>query len=397
MGVHVIETMAVEGYRSLRELVLPLGRLTVVTGANGTGKSGVYRALRLLAECALGGAVGAVAREGGLRSTLWAGPEHGTRRRGAGAQGTVRSRPVALRLGFASLDELGYAVDLGLPQDGGSAFLLDPEIKVETIWSGPVLRPATTLAERRGPSVRVRDDEGSWQPVGGRLRPYDSMLSEVVDPTGAPEIVAMRERLRGWRFNDHLRTDADAPARQVRVGTRTTALAHDGGDLAAALETARDAGRGAEIDEYVDRAFPGARAVVRAHDGRFALELHRASLLRPLEAAELSDGTLRYLLWVAALLTPRPPELLVLNEPETSLHPQVLGALAQLVRRAARDAQVVVVTHSEELADALREDARDGLASRDVHDVQLVLEDGETVVAGREGPLDQPAWHWPSR
>ena len=87
----------------------------------------------------------------------------------------------------------------------------------------------------------------------------------------------------------------------------------------------------------------------------------------------------------------------MLNEPETSLHPQVLGALAQLVRRAARDAQVVVVTHSEELADALREDARDGLASRDVHDVQLVLEDGETVVAGREGPLDQPAWHWPSR
>ncbi|MCR6646970.1 MAG: AAA family ATPase [Cellulomonas sp.] len=393
----MIETMAVEGYRSLRELVLPLGRLTVVTGANGTGKSGVYRALRLLAECALGGAVGAVAREGGLRSTLWAGPEHGTRRRGGTAQGTVRARPVALRLGFASPQELGYAVDLGLPQDGGSPFMLDPEIKVETIWSGPLLRPATTLAERRGPAVRVRDDEGTWQPVGGRLRPYDSMLSEVVDPTGAPEVVAVRERLRGWRFYDHLRTDADAPARQVRVGTRTTALAHDGRDLAAALETARELGRGDEIDEYVERAFPGARAVVRAIDGRFALELHRESLLRPLEAGELSDGTLRYLLWVAALLTPRPPELMVLNEPETSLHPEVLPALAQLVRRASRDSQVVVVTHSDELAAALRADARDGLTARDVHDVELLLENGETVVAGREGPLDQPAWQWPSR
>ncbi|MCR1982789.1 AAA family ATPase, partial [Cellulosimicrobium cellulans] len=97
----MLATIAVEGYRSLRSLVLPLGRLTVVTGANGTGKSSLYRALRLLSGCALGGAVGAVAREGGLRSTLWAGPEQGGRAaRGGGAvQGTRRTAPVALRLG----------------------------------------------------------------------------------------------------------------------------------------------------------------------------------------------------------------------------------------------------------------------------------------------------------
>lgn len=390
----MIETVAVEGYRSLRGLVLPLGALTVVTGANGTGKSGVYRALRLLAECALGGAVGAVAREGGLRSTLWAGPERGTRGRGGAAQGTVRSGPVALRLGFASRDDLGYAVDLGLPQDGGSPFMLDPEVKVEAIWSGPFPRPATTLVERRGPAVRVRDDAGAWQPVGGRLRPFDSMLSEVVDPTGAPEVVAVRERLRGWRFYDHLRTDADAPARRVRVGTRTTALAHDGGDLAAAIETARELGRGRELDDAVEEAFPGARVTVRSDDARFALQLERRSLLRPLEAAELSDGTLRYLLWVAALLTPRPPELMVLNEPETSLHPELLPALARLVQRAARDTQVVVVTHSDALAAALV-DGPDAVA--DTREVRLLLDHGETVVDGREGPLDQPAWHWPSR
>ena len=49
----------------------------------------------------------------------------------------------------------------------------------------------------------------------------------------------------------------------------------------------------------------------------------------------LSDGTLRYLLWTAALLTPRPPELMVLNEPETSLHPDLLPALARLIVHAA--------------------------------------------------------------
>ena len=63
------------GYRSLRELRVPLAQITVVTGANGTGKSSLYRALRLLADCAEGQVVASLAREGGLPSTLWAGPE----------------------------------------------------------------------------------------------------------------------------------------------------------------------------------------------------------------------------------------------------------------------------------------------------------------------------------
>ena len=71
----MIATLAVENYRSLRHLVVPLAPLTVVTGANGTGKSSLYRALRLLADAARNGAVAALAREGGLPSTLWAGPE----------------------------------------------------------------------------------------------------------------------------------------------------------------------------------------------------------------------------------------------------------------------------------------------------------------------------------
>jgi len=64
-------------------------------------------------------------------------------------------------------------------------------------------------------------------------------------------------------------------------------------------------------------------------------------LLRPLEATELSDGTLRYLLWIAALLTPRPPALMVLNEPETSLHPDLLAPLGRLIARCQGDCHVL--------------------------------------------------------
>jgi predicted ATPase len=71
----MILTLAISGYRSIRDLVLPLERLNAVTGGNGAGKSSLYRALRLLADVAQGRAIAALAQEGGLQSTLWAGPE----------------------------------------------------------------------------------------------------------------------------------------------------------------------------------------------------------------------------------------------------------------------------------------------------------------------------------
>lgn len=131
----MLTTLAIDNYRSLRDLVVPLDRLNVVTGANGSGKSNLYRALRLLAETAEGGLIRALAREDGLQSTLWAGPESVSRavKRGEHAvEGTRRKGPVALRLGFAG-DEFGYSIELGLPMPSGSAFALDPQIKRECI------------------------------------------------------------------------------------------------------------------------------------------------------------------------------------------------------------------------------------------------------------------------
>jgi predicted ATPase len=112
----VLSTLAVENYRSLRDLVLPLSRLTLVTGANGSGKSSLYRAMRLLADTARNGVVAALAREGGLPSTLWAGPEAVGQavRRGGAVQPTVRTKPAALRLGFAG-DEFRLCARPRLP------------------------------------------------------------------------------------------------------------------------------------------------------------------------------------------------------------------------------------------------------------------------------------------
>src|SRR5438552_2049190 len=127
----MLTAVAISNYRSLRNIVVPLRNLNIVTGANGSGKSSFYRALRLLADTAQGRVVPSLAREGGLQSTLWAGPEsiaRSVRRKEHAVEGTRREKPVNLRLGFAS-DDLGYLIDLGLPKPSASPFSLDPEIK----------------------------------------------------------------------------------------------------------------------------------------------------------------------------------------------------------------------------------------------------------------------------
>jgi predicted ATPase len=76
---------------------------------------------------------------------------------------------------------------------------------------------------------------------------------------------------------------------------------------------------------------------------------------RVFDAAELSDGTLRYLALAGALLSYRLPPFIALNEPEASLHPDLLDPLARLIVRAAERTQIWLVTHSERLAAALAE------------------------------------------
>jgi predicted ATPase len=80
---------------------------------------------------------------------------------------------------------------------------------------------------------------------------------------------------------------------------------------------------------------------------------------------------------------------MVLNEPENSLHPDLLPALARLILTAAERTQIVVVSHAAPLIAALA-------ASPACSHLRLRKEDGETLLADA-ALLDAPRWHWPQR
>jgi predicted ATPase len=365
-----LNAVSIKGYRSIRNLYLPVEACSIFIGANGVGKTNLYKALGLLRAAAAGAITRAIADEGGIESVMWAGARR-------------KSEPVRLIL-KAHFDELAYGVEVGLPhsyevelglrQPTEAAFANEPLVKEERLIAH--LRGRETgMMERKGPMVALHGEDGKRIVHKDAVLNSETALGSFRDGGRYPELEAVRRELLDWRLYHDFRTDEGSPIRKPCHAITTPTLSADGSDLAAVLATLTVIREDTvDLDAAIDDAFPGARLKASAGSS-CKLDMRFPDTPRPFGAHELSDGTLKYLCLLGALMGYRLPSLIALNEPEASLHPSLLPPLARLIAQAAQRTRIWIVTHSETLAAALKGET--GKTAR-----RVIKENGATNIEG---------------
>ena len=341
-----VREFSASGYRSLQQIAYPMSRLDVFIGTNGVGKSNLYRAMELLRAAAANTLGYDLAREG-LELAMWAGARKGG-----------KPPRIALSASFSEPDRLEptfrYEVEIGYPPPVAAALGPEPHIKSESLTYLGGSR-SVRLMDRDGPSVMARNEDGRPISIDIDILPSETVLGRLEDPSRYPGLDRVRRTLLEWRFYHGLRTDAGSPLRRPCVAAAAPTLASDGSNLAAMFATlAYIREDTTELDALISDAFPGAELEIPepSRTASFAMTF-REFPHRVFEASELSDGTLQFLGLAGALTAYRLPPFIALNEPESSLHPDLMEPLGRMVVQAAERTQVWLVTHSERLAQAI--------------------------------------------
>lgn len=345
----MIHSLHIRGYRSLADFSLKLAPLTVIQGTNGVGKSNLYKALRLFGSLASGTFPQAMAAEGGTPSCLFAGT----------LAGPPKRKEVVLDLKAV---DFRWQLTFGLvPTSPGdpTMFRTDPDVKSESVTSS-----------------KIRHSRTEWS----RDIPHnESIVSFIRDHKEHALLSTVREEILSWRFYDDFRHDPESPLRQPSPCAWSPILSETGDNLAAAIQTIRESRADDTLEKLIDLAFPGHTLSISSNGSHMELLWDQPNLSRPVKGPELSDGTLQFIALIAALLSPKPPSLLVLNEPENSLNGSLFPALIELIKLANQSSQILVITHSIELAQSLVEEL-------DASSRQLAIQEGATRFKEDLGP-----------
>ncbi|MGI9106473.1 MAG: AAA family ATPase [Pyrinomonadaceae bacterium] len=358
-----ITQLDIKGFRSLKDVTWQPGDLNLLIGANGAGKSNLLRFLELLAVSARGGLGKYIQSLGGFNAIAW--------------DGSVRDISWALNYADSVFHHDRYEVKL---TGGGWGY----RVATELLSGNPSEEETVIFIDREGNKAKISD---FMFEVPRELNP------ELIDKEGTllsaasafhdwSDVALFKSALSSITVYHDIRVDRDAAIRSPAVTRYEQRVDSDGQNLISVLHTLytgnrefkRDidaAMRAAFGDDYEEIVFPPAA------DQRIQLRVRWRSLKREQSAADLSDGTLRFLLLMTVLAGPDPPPVIAIDEPETGLHPAMLPIVAEHAVDAALRSQVVLSTHSPQLLDAFTETQPTTTVIR--------WENGETVLQNLDG------------
>jgi predicted ATPase len=327
------DRITVAGYRRLRSVDLQLRPLNVLIGENGVGKTSLLEVFSLLAASASVHLEPRIAELGGL-------PEVITRDR-------ARELAVSLRSPVSGLPPLEYLVTIA-PQ--GTAYAIVEETLCQQLRPGAV-QPFKHI-DAHGVDVRYsRPDVPGLVRPNWEHDPFETSLAQVPKMYQEPE--RFRARVASCAFYAALDVRPRSPVRLPQPMRPAGLPGANGEDLVSCLYNLREAdpARYALIEATLRSAFADFERLnfppVAA--GTLAMTWKDRSFSTPLYMHQLSEGTLRFLWLVTLLQSEQLPAIVLIDEPEVSLHPELLRLLAELLREASRRTQLLVATHSDRL------------------------------------------------
>jgi predicted ATPase len=340
-----INSLDIEGFRSFKRAVWEPGNLNIIIGANGSGKSNLLRFLNMIKVAADGNLADAVQHAGGMGSITW--------------NGTASNVRFILRVSPSEPFQEPDHYELDLSRLGtGSSYVVNYELLANHIRvkRGQLQSPFKFLERTPHNAVVFDENEHGLVAPEESIPEDESLLSTLSGPfVNNRRIPQFRQQLTGITLYHDLDVGRDATIRQPVVARAEQRVSYSASNLVSVLHTLYTGDR--EFEENIDAAMRAAfgREFLKlvfppAGDQRIQLRVRWKTL--ETSAADLSDGTLRFLFLLTALASPNPASVIAIDEPETGLHPAMLPIIAEYAVEASFRAQVVLTTHSPQLLDA---------------------------------------------
>lgn len=339
--------LKVHDFRSLIDVQVPLRGLNVMIGPNGAGKTALLETIQLLQHGSQLQLDDFIVAHGGIDSLI-----------NRGSNGNRPNRTsieilVEVENSQRSDRPMVYSVELQSLQHTAAK---GTERLEWQIYPDP---PPLRYIDAQGERIRYFDpdtkklEEPDWQ-----VRPNELALAQMPKHKLFQEPGALRDLLASAVYQSFLDTNPRSPVRLPQTLTTAIRPGPNGEGLYSALFNLRSKARDVyeRILALLEQGFPGFHRiefeVVGA--GQVTLMWLDRHAKEPLYPNQLSEGTLRFLWLITSLLSPAIPPILMLDEPEVSLHPELLMLLAAVLQEAAINSQVMVATHSPDLIRWLR-------------------------------------------